>query len=573
LVGSLVGNYRVLRRIGQGGMGVVYLAHHAVLGRRAAFKVLLPEFSNNQELVGRFFNEARATAQLRHRGFVEVFDSGHLPDGSAYLVMEYLSGANLGACIEHRRELPLPESLRILRDVAAAVQFAHAHRIVHRDLKPDNIYIATERDDGGDDEGVTVKVLDFGIAKLSTGAGDGHNSARTRTGLLLGTPLFMSPEQCRGAGSVDHRSDIYSLGCIAYNMLTGVPPFSFEGFGEIIAAHLSTPASPLRALAPSLPEPIERLVLSMLAKAPGDRPQTMALICSTIDELRRVLPEAQNGKGLLSLVPPRSAPEPELGPLPDPRSTSRPEVRPAPRTAPRAGSSVSTPAPAVNATPAPAMASTGSRRAGSVDQVASTVTTLRGGAGAVEDGDEALVAPGWSRNKKLAVGGGAAGAVVLIGVLLLHGSGDRAPTAAAAEGARPASSAPAAAPAAEPHPAAAAAPAQAPAAAPPPPAAPAPAAHPAAAQAAPAAPATVIVSITSSPAGAGIVEAASGKQLGVTPFSGPLPRATGGLRLALHKKGYRTKEVSVDVDHDSQTAVTLDKKPDEKRPNDDRRKL
>jgi serine/threonine-protein kinase len=555
-------------------MGVVYLTHHAVLGRRAAFKVLLPEFSNNQELVGRFFNEARATAQLRHRGFVEVFDSGHLPDGSAYLVMEYLSGANLGACIEHRRVLPLPESLRILRDVAAAVQFAHAHRIVHRDLKPDNIYIATDRDDGGDDQGVTVKVLDFGIAKLSgTGPGDGHNSARTRTGLLLGTPLFMSPEQCRGAGSVDHRSDIYSLGCIAYNMLTGVPPFSFEGFGEIIAAHLSTPASPLRALTPSLPEPIERLVLSMLAKAPGERPQTMSLVCTTIDELRRTLPEAQNGAGLLSLVPPRSAPEPELEPLPDPRSTSRPEVRPALRPGPRAGSaSASTPAPAVSTTPAPAVGNAGGRPAGSLDKVASTVTTLRTGAGAIEEGDEALVAPGWSRNKKLAVGGGTAGAVVLIGVLLLHGSGGGAPALTVSEGARPASAALAAdhaapVPSAEPHPSEAAAPAHAPAVAPPAPAPAAPAAH-----AAPVAPATVTVSITSIPSGAGVVEAASGKPLGTTPFSGTLPRATGGLRLALHKHGYRTKEVSIDVDHDTETAVTLDK-PVEKRANDDRRKL
>src|SRR3954470_10955767 len=143
LVGHTVGNYQVISRIGQGGMGAVYLAHHGVLGRRAAVKVLLPEYSNNPELVGRFLNEARATAQLRHRGFVEVFDSGHLPDGSAYLVMEYLRGANLAACIERSGVLPLAEALFILRDVAASVGFAHRHGIVHRDLKPDNIFLAT----------------------------------------------------------------------------------------------------------------------------------------------------------------------------------------------------------------------------------------------------------------------------------------------------------------------------------------------------------------------------------------------------------------------------------------------
>src|SRR5438045_8217141 len=140
-VGQTVGNHRVLLLIGQGGMGAVYLAEHTVLGRRAAIKVLLPELSNSAELVQRFFVEARATAQLRHPAFVEVFDSGSLPDGSAYLVMEHLSGETLGECLARRGRLPVAEALAVTREIATGVGHAHRHGIVHRDLKPDNLFL------------------------------------------------------------------------------------------------------------------------------------------------------------------------------------------------------------------------------------------------------------------------------------------------------------------------------------------------------------------------------------------------------------------------------------------------
>ena len=531
LVGSTVGNYRVLERIGQGGMGVVYLAHHGVLGRRAALKVLLPEFSNNQELVGRFFNEARATAQLRHRGFVEVFDSGHLPDGSAYLVMEYLSGANLGKCIEHRGTLPLPESLTILRDVAAAVEFAHSHNIVHRDLKPDNIYIATDREDAGAGERVTVKVLDFGIAKLSTTANaDGHQSARTRTGLLLGTPLFMSPEQCRGAGSVDHRSDIYSLGCIAYNMLTGAPPFLYEGFGEIIAAHLNQSPAAMRARVPSLPPAIERLVLGMQAKAPADRPQTMAEVSGALEGFRRTLP-AQPWVGLQALVPNSSAPDPLA----------------ARQSMPGADFLSATGASAPNIQVAAAGRGRGP-----------TISTLGGMASAIEPLTSTMGGQRGSRRTLVAVGG-LAGLVAVVGTALYLRSGT--PSVLPAPPAQV--QAPSPRPAEPPRPAEAPRPVDVPVPAP-----------PKVPRAAPVPP-TVAVTITSVPPGASVFDASTGKTLGATPFSSALPRTDGSLRVEVRKRGYRSKEMSIDMSHDTQTAVTLDKRPGAERraPDEDRRKL
>jgi len=280
-IGQTIGNHRVLSLIGQGGMGAVYLAEHAVLGRQAAIKVLLPELSHNPDLVQRFFVEARATAQLRHPAFVEVFDSGTLPDGSAYLVMEFLAGETLGECLARRQKLPVAEAVSVAREIATGVGHAHQHGIVHRDLKPDNVFLA----EAAPGRPPRIKVLDFGIAKLTASASG--SGSRTRTGVILGTPLFMAPEQCRGAGSValDQRVDIYALGCILHLMLGGEPPFPLEGFGEIIAAHLSTPPPPLRTLDPTVPPAVEALVLRMLSKRPEDRPSTMAAVVSALDGL------------------------------------------------------------------------------------------------------------------------------------------------------------------------------------------------------------------------------------------------------------------------------------------------
>ena len=266
MIGEVVGSYRVTGKLGEGGMGAVYSAEHTLLGKKAAVKVLHAQLSLDPEFVSRFFNEARATTLIRHPGLVEVFDFGHLPSGAAFIVMEFLDGESLAARLE-RGTLPTTTLIEIVRQLASALGAAHAGGIVHRDLKPENLFLVPDADRRC---GVRVKVLDFGIAKLSESdsPAGGH---KTRTGALMGTPMYMSPEQCRGAGRVDHRSDIYSLGCIVFEMVTGHPPFRGEGPGEVIAAHLYAPAPTLRSLVPTASEGLERMVARMLSKRPDDR--------------------------------------------------------------------------------------------------------------------------------------------------------------------------------------------------------------------------------------------------------------------------------------------------------------
>ena len=294
--GQQLGNYRILSLLGQGGMGAVYLAEHPVLGRRAAIKILLPHLSSNPDLVARFFVEARATAGLRHPSFVEVFDSGTLPDGSAYLVMEYLNGETLGERLARRQRLPVAEALATAQAIAEAVSHAHRAGILHRDLKPDNIFLIAEPDAPAGDAPPRLKILDFGIAKLTNVPTD--VGSQTRTGVILGTPLFMAPEQCRGAGSVqlDQRVDVYALGCILHMMLAGKPPFPFEGFGEIVAAHMTSPPPPLRSLDSTIPPPVEALVLRLLAKQPEGRPASMSAVAQELQRLAASLGPARATK-------------------------------------------------------------------------------------------------------------------------------------------------------------------------------------------------------------------------------------------------------------------------------------
>jgi len=221
--------------------------------------------------VNRFFNEARAATSIRHPGIVEVFDFGYLPSGMAYLVMEFLDGEPLSRRLASVGRLDERTALMIVRGIASALAAAHAKGIVHRDLKPDNVFLVPDVDLEG---GERAKLLDFGIAKLADSQRTGEASARTRTGAVMGTPTYMSPEQCRGAGEVDHRSDLYSLGCILYEMLTGRPPFVAEGIGEIIGAHLFFPPDPPRQHAPGLSMQVEALTLQLLAKKPEERIQS-----------------------------------------------------------------------------------------------------------------------------------------------------------------------------------------------------------------------------------------------------------------------------------------------------------
>jgi serine/threonine protein kinase len=280
----VVGNYRIGDQLGQGGMGAVYRAEHTQLGKKAAVKVLLEELSNNKDLVARFFNEARAATAIDHPGIVGVFDFGYAVDRRAYIVMEFLDGETLGERRRRLGRLPVPEALTICRQVAGALGAAHARGIVHRDLKPDNIMLVRDPDVLG---GQRAKVLDFGIAKLTEredgGPDDTLPAVKTNNGKIMGTPAYMAPEQCRGAGDVDHRADMYALGCVLYTLVCGRPPFLAEASGDLIAAHLlSEPPSP-RTVSREIPEPVEEVMLRLLAKRPDDRYASMAEVVMALE--------------------------------------------------------------------------------------------------------------------------------------------------------------------------------------------------------------------------------------------------------------------------------------------------
>jgi serine/threonine-protein kinase len=271
LIGKSIGNYQIKAKLGEGGMGTVYLGEHPLIGKRVAVKVLLEELSANEQIVDRFFNEAKAVNAIGHQNIVDVVDFGTMKsDGGhdiVYFIMEYLDGESLASRIK-RQGLTLQETLHVMVQSCSALAASHAKGIVHRDLKPDNIYLCPR---GGDKN--FVKILDFGIAKLT---GDGGQSMKTRTGLVIGTPAYMSPEQCEGKGLIDHRSDVYSLGVLMYELLTGRVPFPGEGFGEVLVAHLmKTPDAP-SSLNPDIAPETEAIVLHAIEKDRNRRFQTMA---------------------------------------------------------------------------------------------------------------------------------------------------------------------------------------------------------------------------------------------------------------------------------------------------------
>ena len=251
-------------------MGAVYLAEHPGIGRRVAIKVLKSELGHDPQLLIRFLNEARAANAIRHPNIIEVLDSGTTERGASYLVMELLEGESLSGRIKRLSRLDERSAIEIAMQTASGLGAAHAKGIIHRDLKPDNLFVIPEESDAARER---VKILDFGIAKLHLLAGD---SLKTRTGTLMGTPVYMSPEQCLGTKEVDHRSDIYSLGIIIYEMLAGRPPFISEGFGELLSMHLHDKPGSLREFAPQVSPEVEFAVLRMLAKKPDERYQSMA---------------------------------------------------------------------------------------------------------------------------------------------------------------------------------------------------------------------------------------------------------------------------------------------------------
>jgi len=261
----IAGKYRLDGMIGRGGMGSVWSTMHLGLGQRVAVKLIAKRYAGSREARQRFDIEAKAVAQLRSRYVVQIFDNGETEDGTPYIVMELLDGESLDHRIERRGPVPLDQTVRIISQVGKALNKAHGLGIVHRDLKPENVFLARSDDD---DAGEIAKVLDFGIAKIKTT--DSGGSA-TRTGTVLGTPLFMSPEQARGLKSVDHRTDIYSLGMVAFTMLTGRNAFSGESFGDILVAICTQPLPSLRTYAPMLPMSVDAWMQRACAKEPGDR--------------------------------------------------------------------------------------------------------------------------------------------------------------------------------------------------------------------------------------------------------------------------------------------------------------
>jgi serine/threonine-protein kinase len=260
-------------------MGVIYLAHHAILGRRAAVKVLLPRMSKRRGSVVRFFNEARAAAAIHHPSIVEIFDFGYLPETSAYIAMEFLEGESLSRRRWRFGRLDPTRAVALVRQIAGALAAAHDCGIVHRDLKPDNIFVVPDPEVPG---GERIKILDFGIAKL---ASNSEESSYTQPGDVLGTPRYISPEQCRGFGGVDGRADLYTLGCVLYELVCGRPPFVVDGARELIAHHLYFEPEPPRAHVPAIPRSLEQLILWLLRKEPLDRPQSARELVEAIDQI------------------------------------------------------------------------------------------------------------------------------------------------------------------------------------------------------------------------------------------------------------------------------------------------
>ena len=265
-VGAVLGEtYRIEGLIGRGGMGAVWAAEHLRLpGKHVAVKVLLDAAAGGEEMLQRFRREAEIASRLGHPNIVEVLDFNTLPTGQPYIVLEYLQGETLAARLVSGR-LPLDEALAITRQIGSALQAAHRAGVVHRDLKPDNVFLCAPEEDMP----TRVKVLDFGISKIR-----GSQSLRTQDAILMGTPQYMSPEQATGKNTtVDGRTDVFALGAIVYEMLGGQPAFAGGSLAEVVYRVVHGEPTPLRELAPALPENVQSAVERALQKDPAARPQ------------------------------------------------------------------------------------------------------------------------------------------------------------------------------------------------------------------------------------------------------------------------------------------------------------
>ena len=316
LVGeTLDGRYFVQRKIGEGGMGVVFAVKHAVIERPLAIKVLKREVMRDSAVIQRFIQEAKAASRIGHPNIVDVTDFGKTPDGMTYSVMEYVDGTTLSKVIKTTAPLPAERAVRIASQIARALAAAHAKGIVHRDLKPENVFLIDR--DGRPD---FVKIVDFGIAKVQPveGSPDPNAPRLTRAGSVFGTPEYMAPEQASGRGDTDHRVDVYALGVILYEMLVGKVPHKGESMIRTIAMQMLDPITPPSQVNPDLgvPPALEAIVMKALAKKRDERYATMADLLAALEDLGPALAAASEAGSAASTTRDAAVLQRSLPPLP-----------------------------------------------------------------------------------------------------------------------------------------------------------------------------------------------------------------------------------------------------------------
>lgn len=293
--GEVVGEYRIEGKLGQGGFGAVYRATHPVIGKTAAIKVLSRQFSSNPQMVSRFIAEARAVNQIRHKNIIDIFAFGQLADGRQYYVMELLDGIPFDKYLAKHTRLSLAQALPIFRGISRALDAAHGKGILHRDLKPENVYLVFD-----EDAGVQAKLLDFGLVKLLAAEGSAVGEHKTKTGTPMGTPYYMSPEQCRGK-DVDHKTDVYAFGALVFEVLTGRVPFEGESTMDVLMKHITTDPQRPSEVCPDVPTQLDAPITRMLAKDTYERP-------ASVGEALMALVAAGNEAGALTGAAPLPVP-------------------------------------------------------------------------------------------------------------------------------------------------------------------------------------------------------------------------------------------------------------------------
>jgi eukaryotic-like serine/threonine-protein kinase len=495
VAGQNFGNFHVVRLLGEGGFGEVYEAENPFLQRRAAIKVLHTGMVQDPELVRRFLNEARAASAIRHPNIIDVFDAGVTPEGEPYILMEFLAGDSLQKILLERGRIPLRTVQEIARQAGSALSAAHGAGIVHRDLKPENLFLIP---DEGMPLGFRMKVLDFGIAKVKH-RDDQKSTLKTQAGLLMGSPSYMSPEQCRDSSDVDLRSDIYSLAVMVYEMLAGVPPFASSSATEMLVLQITAEPPPLRQQVPDLPDYVEQSVMRALAK---DRELRYGSVDYFVGALLGTYP---------ALTAQGSAASTAAG-----------------VDGPPSGSIYSSHGFGYRRTPAPVPVGNFASRVGltpgPVPIPSPSITTLSHSTGdvstspAASDSDLGLEQVKTKRWPLLAVLGTAAVGVALFFAFRPPGPPAQVPTGQPGPAKMPLPSA-------------------------------------ASSEATP----TVLVRIQSSPPGANVLDEKGQSVLGMTPLRKSYPQGKGSIGVTLRLAGYKDKSITIALDGNSSTAVDLER--------------